>query len=162
MAMRRWVEWLVSKVSRDTMSGQFIAEIDGLRFIAIFSVILFHLNWFITSKTGRSQDADFFTEILSHGHIGVQLFFVISGFVIALPFAKGHLLNTRRPNLRQYFFRRLTRLEPPYIVNLIIRFALLPLATADTYSDLFPHLFASMGYLHNIIYGSMSTINFVA
>jgi len=27
MAMRRWVEWLVSKVSRDTTSGQFISEI---------------------------------------------------------------------------------------------------------------------------------------
>jgi peptidoglycan/LPS O-acetylase OafA/YrhL len=160
--MRRLIKWLVSKASRDTTSRQFIAEIDGLRFIAIFSVILFHLNWFITSKTGRSDEADFLTKFLSHGHIGVQLFFVISGFVIALPFAKGYLLNGRRPSLRQYLFRRLTRLEPPYIVNLLFRFALLPLATADTFSDLLPHLLASMGYLHNIIYGSMSRINFVA
>lgn len=160
--MRRWIRWLVSKASRDTTSGQFIPEIDGLRFIAIFSVILFHLNWFITSKTGRAEGADLLTEFLSHGNIGVQLFFVISGFVIALPFAKGHLLNGRRPKLRQYLFRRLTRLEPPYIVNLLFRFAVLPLATADTYGELFPHLLASMGYLHNIIYGSMSKINFVA
>lgn len=160
--MHRWIKWLVSKASRDTTSGQFIAEIDGLRFIAIFSVILFHLNWFITSKTGRAEGSDFLTEFLSHGYIGVQLFFVISGFVIALPFAKGHLLNGRRPNLQQYLFRRLTRLEPPYIVNLLFRFAFLPLATADTFADLFPHLLASVGYLHNIIYGSMSKINFVA
>lgn len=160
--MRRWIKWLVSKASRDTTTGQFIAEIDGLRFIAIFSVILFHLNWFITSKTGRSEGADLLTEFLSNGHIGVQLFFVISGFVIALPFAKGHLLNGRLPNLRQYLFRRLTRLEPPYIVNLLFRFGLLSFATADTFSELFPHLLASMGYLHNIIYGSMSKINFVA
>jgi peptidoglycan/LPS O-acetylase OafA/YrhL len=160
--MHRWITWLVSKASRDTTSGQFIAEIDGLRFIAIFSVILFHLNWFITSKTGRPEGADLLTGFLSNGHIGVQLFFVISGFVIALPFAKGHLLNGRRPNLRQYLFRRLTRLEPPYIVNLLFRFVFLPLATADTFGVLFPHLLASMGYLHNIIYGSMSKINFVA
>ena len=160
--MRRWITWLVTRASRDTTSGQFIPEIDGLRFIAIFSVILFHLNWFITSKTGRAEGADLLTEFLSHGNIGVQLFFVISGFVIALPFARGHLLNGRRPNLRQYLFRRLTRLEPPYIVNLLFRFAVLPLATAGTYGELFPHLLASMGYLHNVIYGSMSTINFVA
>ena len=160
--MNRWITWLVSKASRDTTSGQFIAEIDGLRFIAIFSVILFHLNWFITSKTGRPEGADLLSEFLSNGHIGVQLFFVISGFVIALPFAKGHLLNDRLPSLRQYLFRRLTRLEPPYIVNLLFRFGLLCLATADTASELFPHLLASMGYLHNIIYGSMSKINFVA
>ena len=160
--MRRWIRWLVSKASRDTTSGQFIPEIDGLRFIAIFSVILFHLNWFITSKTGRAEAADLLTEFLSQGHIGVQLFFVISGFVIALPFAKGHLLNGRRPKLRQYLFRRLTRLEPPYIVNLLFRFAFLPLAAADSYGELLPHLLASMGYMHNIIYGSMSKINFVA
>lgn len=160
--MRRRIKWLVSKVSRDTTSGQFIAEIDGLRFIAIFSVILFHLNWFITSKTGRAEGSDLLSEFLSNGHIGVQLFFVISGFVIALPYAKGHLLNGRLPDLKQYFFRRLTRLEPPYIVNLLFRFAFLPLATADTLSELAPHLLASMGYLHNMIFGSMSTINFVA
>ena len=160
--MRCWIKCLVSKASRDTTSGQFIAEIDGLRFIAIFSVILFHLNWFITSKTGRSEGSDYLTEFLSNGHIGVQLFFVISGFVIALPFAKGHLLNDKPPNLRQYLFRRLTRLEPPYIVNLLFRFLLLSFATAGTFSELLPHLLASMGYLHNIIYGSMSKINFVA
>ena len=160
--MRRGIRWLISKASRDTTSGQFIAEIDGLRFIAIFSVILFHLNWFITSKTGRAEGGDFLTGFLSHGHIGVQLFFVISGFVIALPFAKGHLLHEKIPNLRQYLFRRLTRLEPPYIINLLFRFAFLPFATADTFGELFPHLLASMGYLHNIIYGSMSKINFVA
>ncbi len=160
--MHRWIKWLVSKASRDTTSGQFIAEIDGLRFVAIFSVILFHLNWFITSKTGRSEGADLLSEFLSNGHIGVQLFFVISGFVIALPFAKGHLLHGRLPHLRQYLFRRLTRLEPPYIVNLLFRVGLLSFATADTFSELLPHLLASMGYLHNIIYGSMSKINFVA
>jgi len=160
--MRFWIKRLVAGVSRDTTSGQFIAEIDGLRFIAIFSVILFHLNWFITSKTGRSEGADLLTKFLSHGDMGVQLFFVISGFVIALPFANGHLLNGSQPDLRQYLFRRLTRLEPPYILNLLFRFALLPVATADTFGELLPHLLASMGYLHNIIYGSMSKINFVA
>jgi len=160
--MRRGIKWLVSRASRDTTSGQFIAEIDGLRFIAIFSVILFHLNWFITSKTGRPEAGDIFTGFLSNGHIGVRLFFVISGFVIALPFAKGHLLNGKKPSLRQYFFRRLTRLEPPYIVNLLFRFCLLPLSTTDTFNGLFPHLLASIGYLHNMIYGTMSKINFVA
>lgn len=160
--MRHWAKWLVSKASRDSTSGQFIAEIDGLRFIAIFSVIMFHLNWFVSSKTGRPEGADFFTAFLSNGHIGVQLFFVISGFVIALPFAKAHLLNGNRPRLSRYLLRRLTRLEPPYILNLLFRFALLPLITPDTFGTLFPHLLASMGYLHNIIYGRMSLINFVA
>ena len=160
--MRRRLQWLITSASRDTASGQFIAEIDGLRFIAILAVILFHLNWFVTSKTGRPEAADPFTAFLSNGHIGVLLFFVISGFVIALPFARAHLSNGTPPRLSRYLTRRLSRLEPPYIVNLLFRFALLPLATPDSFGTLFPHLLASMGYLHNVIYGRMSAINFVA
>jgi peptidoglycan/LPS O-acetylase OafA/YrhL len=160
--MRRSINWLISKASRDTASGQFIPEIDGLRFIAIASVVLFHLNWFITSKTGRAEGAVPLAEFLSQGHIGVQLFFVLSGFVIALPFARGHLFNSKVPQLRYYLLRRLTRLEPPYIINLLIRYAMLTLLTAEKAGDLLPHLLASMGYVHNLVYGSMSSVNFVA
>lgn len=162
VSMSCWIKWLVTRASRDTTSGQFIAEIDGLRFIAIFSVIFFHLSWWITSKTGRGETSDFLAEFFSYGSIGVQLFFVISGFVIALPFAKAHLLKGKPPQLRQYFSRRLTRLEPPYIINLLFRFAVLPLLMADTAGELLPHLFASMGYIHNLIYGYASKINSVA
>jgi peptidoglycan/LPS O-acetylase OafA/YrhL len=160
--MRRCINWLTSRAARDTSSGQFIAEIDGLRFVAIASVVLFHLSWFITSKTGRGEEFDPLEQLFSRGYIGVQLFFVISGFVIALPFARGHLSQGRLPQIRQFFVRRLTRLEPPYLVNLLIRFAFLPLVTPDSWGALTPHLLASMGYLHNIIYGTESTINFVA
>ena len=160
--MRRWASWLITRASRDTASGQFIPEIDGLRFIAIMSVVLFHLNWFVTSKTGRSEGAIGLARFLSHGHIGVQLFFVISGFVIALPFARGHLLRGKVPQLRPYLLRRLTRLEPPYIVNLLIRYAALTLISGENAGELLPHLLASMGYVHNIVYGTMSPVNFVA
>jgi peptidoglycan/LPS O-acetylase OafA/YrhL len=160
--MRRSIKWLVTRAARDTSSGQFIAEIDGLRFVAILSVVLFHLSWYLTSKTGRVDEFDPLAEFLSRGYVGVQLFFVISGFVIALPFARGHLFQGRVPRIREFFFRRLTRLEPPYIVNLLFRFVMLCLLSLDSAGNLFPHLLASVGYLHNIIYGQESTVNFVA
>lgn len=160
--MHRWIKWLLARAARDTSSGQFIPEIDGLRFIAIASVVLFHLNWFLTSKTGRPEAAIPLTKFLSYGGVGVQLFFVISGFVIALPFAKGRLLGGAVPKLKTYLLRRLTRLEPPYILNLVIRFALLTLVMKESPADLLPHLLASMAYLHNVIYGCMSSVNFVA
>lgn len=160
--MRRCIVWLIQKASRDTTTGQFIPEIDGLRFIAIMSVVLFHLNWFVTSKTGRDEAATPLAEFLSHGHVGVQLFFVISGFVIALPFARGHLFDTPVPRLRLYLLRRLTRLEPPYFVNLLIRYAMLVLLGSAGARELLPHLLASMGYQHNLFYGTMSSVNFVA
>src|ERR1700690_3142069 len=101
--MTRLIYWLKSKASRTTTSGQFIPEIDGLRFIAIFSVILFHLSGYVTVKTGRTEEHDLLADLFSHGNFGVKLFFVISGFVIALPFAKGHLSNDKLPSLKQYF-----------------------------------------------------------
>ena len=135
---------------------------DGLRFIAIFSVILFHLDWMITSKVGGSGKFNLLAQVVSHGDTGVQLFFVISSFVIALPFARAHFGAESPPKLLQYFSRRLTRLAPPYIVNLLLRYALLLLLTEETAYDLFPHLFASMGYFHNVMYGEMSRVNCVA
>jgi peptidoglycan/LPS O-acetylase OafA/YrhL len=160
--MRRSIKWLVNRAARDTSSGQFIAEIDGLRFVAILAVVLFHLGWYLTSKTGRVDEFDPLAELFSRGYIGVQLFFVISGFVIALPFARGHLFQGRTPRIRDFFFRRLTRLEPPYIVNLLFRFAFLCLLSLDSAGNLFPHLLASIGYLHNMVYARESTVNFVA
>lgn len=161
--MSRWSKWLLSKVSRDTTSGQFIPEIDGLRFIAILSVVLLHLTLTIVEKTGRTAEYDSLVSLLKHGHYGVQFFFVISGAVIALPFAKGHLLGEKLPNVKNYFLRRLTRLEPPYLAHLLIRFAFLVLLMsnnpAEEASKLLPHLLASMGYLHNIIYGTLSSVS---
>lgn len=159
----RWSKLLATKLSRYTTSVQFIPEIDGLRFIAIFYVVLFHLSQRMVKVTGRTTEYDPLVSFLSHGHFGVQFFFVISGAVIALPFAKGHLLGECLPNFKNYFLRRLTRLEPPYIVHLLILFALLIMVVADnSVSKQLPHLLASIGYLHNIIYGKPSVISNVA
>jgi peptidoglycan/LPS O-acetylase OafA/YrhL len=159
--MRHIVKWIVTKASRETTSGQFIAVIDGLRFIAIFSVILFHVYTFISRKAGTKAITDPLELLLSHGNIGVQLFFIISGFIIALPFAKGHFGYEKHPQLRQYFYRRLTRLEPPYILNLLICCPIALYVTHIKIGDLIPHLIASIAYLHTIIYGEMSAVNFV-
>jgi len=156
------IKSLLNKASRSTSTGQFIAEIDGLRFVAILSVFLFHMSGYVTNKTGQISNNDFLALFLSKGHIGVELFFIISGFVIALPYAKGHLFGEKIPKLKQFILRRFSRLEPPYFINLFILFLLIPLITNQKYFDLIPHLFASLFYLHNIVYLALSKINCVA
>jgi len=42
----------------------------------------------------------------------VQLFFVLSGFIVALPFARHWLEGTAAPDLKRYLLRRLKRIEP--------------------------------------------------
>jgi peptidoglycan/LPS O-acetylase OafA/YrhL len=108
---------------RITSSGSFIPEIDGLRFIAIVSVVLHHISAFLFIKVEKFYntplDFPILNKVLSHGRLGVPLFFVISGFILGMPFAKYYIEKGDRINLKKYFLRRLTRLEPPYIIYFI-------------------------------------------
>ncbi len=85
------------------------------------------------------------------------MFFVISGFVLALPFLRAADAGKPPPNLRRYFRRRLTRLEPPYIVALLVAYAIHGF-NGKSLLALFPNLLASIFYLHGPIYGTHSEV----
>jgi peptidoglycan/LPS O-acetylase OafA/YrhL len=146
-------------LSRETASGQFIPEIDGLRFVAIWSVVLFHTYGYVIKKFGLDAGHDLLAILMSKGAFGVRLFFAISGFIISLPFAQAYRGTRPQPRLGAYYRRRLTRLEPPYIVNLLLTSALLSLFNKLPLAELLPHLFCSLTYTHNIVYAQASTIN---
>lgn len=159
-------ERFLSRFSRITSSGKYIAELEGLRFISIGSVILYHLAINLSIKAPARytipEQGNWLATALRYDFHGPELFFVISGFILAYPFASHYLKGTRRVNLKQYFLRRLTRLEPPYIVCLLFCFGLLVLMSHQDAGALFPHLAASLLYLHNLAYGERSLINVVA
>lgn len=157
---------VVARLGRITSGRAFVPEIDGLRFIALAAVLVYHLNGNLLSKIPHNAHPDAFSrgmmELFEHGDFGVQLFFAISGFILALPFAAHHLEGAEKPLLDKYFLRRLTRLEPPYLINLLLVFVLLVQVNHASATVLLPHLAASMGYLHNLMYHEGSAINFVA
>ena len=158
---------ILTLLARETSSGALVPEIDGLQFLAILAVVLFHM-WgnFQHHAAGIVAIPNWFAvpgHMLGNGFYGVQLFFVISGFVLGLPFARQHLRKGRPVSLAAYFKRRLFRLEPPYLINLCLLFVLSALILgridpAKTYGN----LLASMAYVHNVIYGDGSRINYVA
>jgi peptidoglycan/LPS O-acetylase OafA/YrhL len=163
--------WL-SRLSRVTTSGRFVPEIDGFRFIAILSVFLLHDMGQIMAKNGvgvgtqRRIDWEslaapdyWLASVLWAGGFGVSLFFVISGFVLALPFAEHHLLNGKKPAIKAYLLRRLTRLEPPFITNLLIQSVVLYLYYRWNVGEALRHFIATMFYVHNQVYGELSIIN---
>ena len=157
---------ILRSLSRETSSGRFIPEMDGLRFVAISMVILYHLNGYLMAKTAfyehGSATPDWLCRSALVGFHGVELFFVISGFILALPFAAHHLSGAPAVSLRKYYLRRLTRLEPPYFVTIFLLLALTVLIHPAPASAILPHLAASLGYLHNVIYGTQSTVLGVA
>jgi peptidoglycan/LPS O-acetylase OafA/YrhL len=153
--------WISRRLSRETSSGRFIPEMDGLRFIAIAMVICFHLNGYLLAKSllhhlGSSSGSEWLAQIALVGFRGVELFFVISGFILGLPFAGRYLKNAPPVSLRKYYVRRLTRLEPPYFVTVLLLFVLALWVQGKSGPALSPHLAASLFYLHNLIYGSPS------
>ena len=145
---------------RITSSGSFIPEIDGLRFIAIASVVIMHASVYIIIKD-ETEYVDTFNfellaEILHHAMLGVPIFFAISGFILGLPFAKYHINHGKPINLKSYFVRRLTRLEPPYIIVLTLLFFGYVVFFKTMEFDLgLKSYLSSLIYSHNIIFSGV-------
>jgi peptidoglycan/LPS O-acetylase OafA/YrhL len=154
---------IFARLSRRTTSGTFLPEVDGLRFVSIALVFLFHVGVYLTVKSARpfssQPGADWLSNVAAHGAYGVQLFFVISGFILGVPFAKHWLAGAPPVRLRAYFLRRITRLEPPYILSLIGFFALLVVVNHQGFFALLPHLAAGLVYLHTLIFGTFNPVN---
>ena len=160
---------LFNRLKRVTNSNSFIPEIDGLRFIAIASVILCHFNVFFLLKnpggyTTQTSDHGWLNFVTENGNYGVHLFFAISGFILFLPFAKHHLRNEKKPVLGDYYIRRLTRIEPPYFIVMVGLFILWLITHKLTFEKNLPNLLASLTYTHNLFYGKdvLPVINTVA
>jgi len=137
---------------RITTQGRFIAQIDGLRFVAIASVVLFHV--YATFENGIIPAPQTFHPDLPKR--GVELFFAISGFILGIPFASHFLRQTAKVDLKQYFLRRLTRLEPPYFISLFVWAADQIIMGHRSVSEMGPHLLASFAYLHNLVFGAFN------
>jgi peptidoglycan/LPS O-acetylase OafA/YrhL len=160
---------LLKPFSRITTAGRtFLPHIDGLRFIAIMAVIAFHVRQIISSpqhfNVPLADTHDWVNGLFGAGCNGVQLFFAISGFILILPFAKSHLGLGEPVKLKAYFLRRVTRLEPPYIIQLALLFVLCCLVYRHTpahpeyyhnpawFDYTWKHLLASLGYANGLIF----------
>jgi peptidoglycan/LPS O-acetylase OafA/YrhL len=110
-------------------------DIDGLRAFSVLAVVGYH----------------FFPLWVKGGFIGVDIFFVISGFLIG-----GILLDSRRNgtfSLRDFYARRIRRIFPALIVVMVASlafgwFALLP----DDYLNLGKHAAGGAGFIANLLF----------
>lgn len=96
-----------SNLPSEKNSGHSLPAIDGLRALAVVSVVLFHLN----------------AKLLPGGFSGVDVFFVISGYVVT-----ASLLRHRQESFGEFaskfYARRVLRIFPPLVACLLITTAL--------------------------------------
>ena len=99
-----------------------IYALDGLRAIAALSVVFFHSYYSVTrSVVIAGQNITF---LWNYGQSGVHLFFVLSGFLLFMPFARAMLNAKSLPSTKRFFQRRALRILPAYWVCLAILAAL--------------------------------------
>ena len=99
------------------------AQLDGLRGLAILSVMLYHFCLPHVHFHGR--EGSWWLQLAQGGWLGVDLFFVLSGFLIT-----GILVETRTQThyLRTFLVRRFLRIWPLYYASLVMLLVVLPLA----------------------------------
>jgi peptidoglycan/LPS O-acetylase OafA/YrhL len=160
--MSNWIS-----VFRRTTTGKgFIPEIDGLRFLAIMTVVVFHFHYLFSKQlvdqvTMDWSDSDMSTAgwWLSRLDLGVKVFFAISGFILSLPFILQYWFNGKSISIKDYLIRRLTRLEPPFVVASTGFLLVHVLILGEDLVAMVPHYLATLVYLHTVIYNQYSIIN---
>lgn len=160
------MKWL-GHLRRITTSGAYVPEVDGLRFIAISSVLAYHIYRLAQMHMHnfappQNRAGVFAMAMIEHGAYGLPLFFAISGFLLGLPFARHYLAGAPRVEVRSYFMRRVTRLEPPYIVSLLIRTGPVMMAKHMAFGAIALHLAASLVYMHILLFHQWPLIQLVA
>jgi peptidoglycan/LPS O-acetylase OafA/YrhL len=120
--------------SEQSTSPKYRADIDGMRAIAIISVVGFHA----------------FPASIKAGFIGVDIFFVISGFLISKIIFEG--LNLGNFSFIDFYSRRIRRIFPALLLVLISCFAFGWFALmADEYKQLGKHILGGVGFVANFV-----------
>jgi peptidoglycan/LPS O-acetylase OafA/YrhL len=157
---------LRARLSRRTTGGRYLPEVDGLRFLSIALVVLYHCYGLLGVANGTrvlrpplgeaspaSVSNGLAGLVLQNASRGVLVFFMLSGFVLSLPFLAARRGQRRPVDVRAYALRRLTRIEPPYVVAITVLFVATWVAGSRVGIGNYP---ASLAYLHQFVYGSTS------
>ncbi len=129
------------------MTQQRIESLDALRGFAALSVVWFHL----TRPYDNFAPVPFLAKTGDYGNLGVQVFFVISGFIIPYALSRS---DYRIKYYGRFLLKRIVRLDPPYFVTIavIILLTFLSALISRTDDSYFPFSFVQLilhlGYLN--------------
>ncbi len=105
-------------------SGRTLAHLDGIRGMAVLFILIRH-SWGLSSQSalvvripvlGHYSLAPFVDMMSS----GIDLFFVLSAYLLSQQFLRADFQGKGRPDLRRYYRTRFWRIAPPYWVVLVL------------------------------------------
>lgn len=145
-----------------------IPELDGLRFLAIATVLLWHSSLRADRTAARSFDLTHGGGLygwLPHGEIGVVLFFAISGLLVSRSF---DLSDVPGWDVGRFYLRRFVRIYPPYLAALCACYLVLGVVGhvptgANSFEQqgvtLGQSFVAGLAYLNGILFDAPSRLN---
>lgn len=89
-----------------------VAGLDGARAIATLSVFFFHAGW-------RTPALGSLSPVIGHADIGVEIFFILSGFLVARPLVAHAMAGGPPVQLADFWRRRVARIWPAYLLALV-------------------------------------------
>lgn len=111
----------------NTDNKVYFENLDGLRFLCFLSVFFFHSFHSEYDYISDSQVYNFITkDIFGNGNIGVNFFFVLSGFLITYLLIQEKKLNGQI-NLKKFWMRRILRIWPLFYFAVLFGFVAFPL-----------------------------------
>jgi peptidoglycan/LPS O-acetylase OafA/YrhL len=123
---------LTAPASTTARAHTYRPDIDGLRAIAVLAVVVFHA----------------FPSALPGGFAGVDIFFVISGYLITSLLLAD--LQAGRFSLAAFYVRRIRRIFPTLVTVLLATYAIGWIClTGDEYKQLGKHILAGVGFVSN-------------
>ena len=103
----------------------FFPNLDGLRFLAFFTVFLFHSFYTSDPAVKASPIYQVCYALTRQGHLGVNFFFVLSGFLITY-LLLSERQATGRIAIGAFYMRRILRIWPLYYVVVLLGFVVYP------------------------------------
>ena len=102
----------------------YLPELDGLRFVAFLMVFLFHQGMpygVVTYLFGKTVARSFH----ENGWTGVQLFFILSGYLITTLLLREEAMYGR-VDLKSFWIRRILRIWPLFYLTVALSFLVIP------------------------------------
>ncbi|MGH2506871.1 MAG: acyltransferase family protein, partial [Ktedonobacteraceae bacterium] len=146
--LQRVSSWFAQQLDDRKPKGT-IASLDGVRAIAFLIVLLLHVSTMaLDLGLWRQSDNYFIAAFFAAGSSGVTLFFVLSGFLLFLPYAQALLLQKSWPDAKIFYMRRVLRIFPAYYISLFILvwFSKPFLLQPHNWGELLPFLTFTMGF----------------
>ena len=137
-----------------TNSSNRFPLVDFLRGFSALLVVFYHV---LSLRPWPGFDTTGIGKLPMLGWVGVDLFFVISGFVIGKTAMDGH--RSGQPWRQRYFHRRLTRIVPLYVATLAIWVILVsPSLLTHKWASV-QHIATHLGFVHNLWHETHGSIN---